>query len=72
MSHSDRAPDSLLSTDRRRFLEGLFAAGLLAGLPRVGHAGLGDKVSIKLHDKRATQRDRDDRRQMERALRRRR
>ena len=54
MSHSDRAPDSLLNTDRRRFLEGLFAAGLLAGLPRVGHAGLGDKVSIKLHDKRAS------------------
>ena len=46
-------PADLLTVDRRRFLEGLFAAGLVAGLPRVSHAGLGESVSIKLHDKRA-------------------
>lgn len=54
MSHPTRATDSLLTTDRRRFLEGLFAAGLFAGIPRVGQAGLGDTVSIKLHDKNAS------------------
>jgi hypothetical protein len=54
MSHVPNAAEGLLTTDRRRFLEGLFAAGLFAGLPRVGHAGLGDNVSIKLHDKRAS------------------
>ena len=46
-------PADLLTVDRRRFLEGLFAAGLFAGLPSVSQAGLGDSVSIKLHDKRA-------------------
>jgi len=54
MSHDTDVPVALLTTDRRRFLEGLFAAGLLAGFPRTGHAGLGDSVSIKLHDKKAT------------------
>ncbi len=42
-----------LTPDRRQFLEALFATGLLAGLPRIAHAGLGESVSIKLHDKRA-------------------
>ena len=46
-------PAAHLTTDRRRFLEGLFAAGLVAALPRASHAGLGSSVSIKLHDKRA-------------------
>ncbi len=54
MSPDQPTTASPLTTDRRRFLEGLFAAGLLAGLPRMSHAGLGDSVSIKLHDKRAT------------------
>jgi len=46
-------PADPLTVDRRRFLEGLFAAGLLAGLPGAAHASLGSSVSIKLHDKRA-------------------
>lgn len=54
MSMPETETASPLTTDRRRFLEGLFAAGLLAGLPRVGHAGLGSSVSIKLHDRKAS------------------
>jgi hypothetical protein len=53
MSTHPTETESPLTPDRRRFLEGIFAAGLIAGLPRVSHAGLGTSVSIKLHDKRA-------------------
>jgi len=51
--HHTPTPADPLTLDRRRFLEGMFYAGLLAGVPSVAAASLGSSVSIKLHDKRA-------------------
>lgn len=46
-------PPPVLTLDRRHLLGSLFAAGMVAMLPRRASAGLGDTVSIKLHDKKA-------------------